>query len=207
MIAAAVILAVLLLFAFLPLGIVAEYGSVADSGTTVGAAGENTQGGKAGLIAYAKAGPVRYRVYPPKKGREKPAKKKAGEGVMKAGRLEELKNQLPAISKLLGRLRRKLVIKELTIHYLAAGEDPFETALWFGGAHVGYGFLLPLLENNFKIKKRDLRASVSFTTTEPYIYVRARLSLAVWEAVYVLWALLGGMLKSGRTTSKTRKAV
>jgi hypothetical protein len=64
-----------------------------------------------------------------------------------------------------------------------------------------------LLENHFRIKKRDFRASVSFDKTEPYIYARARLSLAVWEAVYVAWALVKGMLHNEKTATKVRKAV
>ena len=66
--------------------------------------------------------------------------------------------------------------------------------------------ILPLIENNFNIKKRDLRASVNFEAAEPYIYVKAILSLAVWEAVYVAFGVVKNMIKSENMRAKIRKA-
>ena len=196
MIAAAIVLAVVLLIAMLRIGVIAEYGEIDDT----------DQGD---IRVYAVAGLLKLRIYPRKKTEnKKPANQKAKENTFKAGRLVDLKNQLPAINTLLARLRRKLLINEMTIHYMAAGEDPAAAALWFGGANIGYGFLTALLENNFRIKKRDFRASVSFDKTEPYIYARARFSLAVWEAVYVASALIRALMRGDkRTAHKIRKAV
>lgn len=189
MIAAAVILAVLLLISFLRVGIIAVYCDV-------------------GLILDAYIGPVKIKILPSKKIKTKKEKReKTGESVVKAGKLETLKNQLPSLKKALSRLKRKLLIKELTIYYMAAGADPAAAALYFGAASTGYGMILPLLENNFNIKKRDLRASVNFEVSEPYIYVKAALSLAVWEAVYVAFDFMVNMVKSENMRAKTRKAV
>lgn len=207
MLIAAIIIGVLTLLAFLRIGVVAEYGAPENAATTETAA-------LAGFVVDAFLGPVRLRLYPvikkkkqKKRKHKETQKNKPGEEVTKAGRFVELKKQLPAVNTLLGRLKRKLLIKELTVYFMAAGEDPAAAALWFGGANIGYGLLVPLLENNFRVKKRDLRTSVSFEHSEPYIYVCARLSLAVWEAVYVAFALVKSMLRSGKTTSKIRKAV
>jgi hypothetical protein len=207
MLIAAIIIGVLTLLAFLRIGGVAEYGTPDNAETD-----ETTA--QAGFVVDAFLGPIRFRLFPATKKKEKKKpkrkdvqKKKAGEGIVKAGRFVELKKQLPAINTLLARLKRKLLIKELTVYFMAAGEDPAAAALWFGGANIGYGLLVPLLENNFRVKKRDLRTSVSFEHSEPYIYVCARLSLAVWEAVYVAFALVKSMLRSSKTTSKIRKAV
>jgi hypothetical protein len=90
---------------------------------------------------------------------------------------------------------------------MAAGTDPAQTALYFGGASAGYGILLPLLENNFNIKKRDLRAAVNFEASEPYIFVRAQISLAIWEAFYVGFGLVKNLVKSENMRAKIRKAV
>jgi hypothetical protein len=166
--------------------------------------------GEAGFILVAYLGPFPKRILPSGKAKkDKPNKKKeeAREGMEKAGRLAGLKDQLPSIKQALLRLKRKLIIKELTIHYMAAGTDPAATALYFGAASVGYGMILPLLENNFNIKKRDLRATVSFEAAEPYIFVKAILSLAVWEAVYVAFGVVKNMMKSENMRAKIRKAV
>lgn len=190
MIALAIVIAVLILAAFCRIGVDVRYG-------------EN------GLIAAAAVGPVKIRLLPRgvKAASKKEKRRKTVETAVKAGRLESLKNQLPSLNKALARLKRKLLIRELTIHYMAAGADPAQTALYFGGVSAGYGILLPLLENNFRIKKRDLRAAVSFEAAEPYIYVRARISLAVWEAVYIGAGLVKNMLKSEKIKAKIRKAV
>jgi hypothetical protein len=60
------------------------------------------------------------------------------------------------------------------------------------------------LENNFRIKKRDMRAAVDFEAEKPYLYVRVKLSLAVWEAVYVLYNLLVSM--AGKRNPQTKPA-
>ncbi len=191
MIAAAAVLAFLLLISFLRVGITAVYEEV-------------------GFILEAYIGPVIIKIFPADKTRKesrKEKKEKTREGVVKAGRLESLRNQLPSLKKAFSRFKRKLLIKELTIYYMAAGSDPAATALYFGAASAGYGMILPLLENNFNIKKRDLRATVNFEVTEPYIYVKARLSLAVWEVFYVAFGLIINIIKSENMRAKLRKAV
>ena len=194
MIALGIVLAVLLLICLLRVGIVAVYC-------------------ESGVIVEAVIGFFRLRLLPArqkkagKKTVKKASKREAAESAAKAGKLAGLKNQLPSIRKALSRLRRKLVINELTVYYMAAGDDPASAALTFGGVSAGYGLLLPILENSFIIKKRDLRATVNFNAAEPYIYVRARLSLAVWEVVYIGGGIMRGLIKSGNTRAKIRKAV
>jgi hypothetical protein len=195
MIAAAVILAVIVLVCILRVGITVVYN-------------------EDGFALDAYFGPVRFQLFPSDKEKTKSGKKQkektqdtAVKAGVKAGKLESLKNQLPSIKKALSRLKRKLRIRELTIYYMAAGTDAAAAAMSFGAASVGYGIILPLLENNFKIKKRDLRASVSFEVTEPYIYVKAILSLALWEVFYVGFGLVLNIIKSERMKAKIRKAV
>ena len=164
-----------------------------------------------GFLLQAYIGPFHMKILPSdstKKGSHKKKKKeKALESVEKAGRLESLRSQLPSLKQAFSRLKRKLLINELTIHYMAAGTDPAATALYFGAASAGYGMILPLIENNFTIKKRDLKASVSFEVTEPYIYLKAVISLAVWEAFYVAFGVLKNMIKSKNMRAKIGKAV
>ena len=164
-----------------------------------------------GLMAWAHAGPLRITLYPKeekaeKKEKEKKPKKK--EEKPQPGVFSQLKSMLPDIKKALSRLKRKLLIKELTIYYLSAGAtDPAQAALTFGGISAGYGLIIPILENNFRIKKRDLRANVDFDAEEPYIYVKAKLSLAVWEAVYIGFGLVMSMAKARNPGTTIRKAV
>lgn len=194
MIAVAAVLAVLILICFLRIGVVAMYS-------------------EDGFILDAYIGPVTLKIFPSDKAKKKDKKskktkkEKTPEDAVKPGRLESLRSQLPSIKIALSRLKRKLLINELIIYFMAAGTDPAATALHFGAASAGYGMILPILENNFNIKKRDLRASINFEVSEPYIYIKARLSLAVWEVIYVTFGLLINILKSENTKAKFRKAV
>jgi hypothetical protein len=121
MIIAAAILALLILICFLRVKLTAVYG-------------------EDGFVLDAYFGPIRKRILPSdktKKDDRKGKKEKAREGVIKTGRLEGLRDQLPSLRQALARLKRKLLIKELTIYYMAAGTDPAATALYFGAASPG----------------------------------------------------------------------
>ncbi len=161
--------------------------------------GFNIEYSEEGLKVKVGVGPVRATVYPAEKQKKK---KKAQAGRQKAGLFGELKEHLPDIRKMLSRIRRRRFIQELTVHYIAAGPDPAQAALTFGGVSAGIGIITAILENNFRIKKRDLRAAVDFEAEKPYLYVRVKLSLAVWEAVYVLFNLLVSMAGKRKAQAK-----
>ena len=187
MLVVGIILIVLVLLAFLRIGVTAEYS-------------------EEGFKVLARIGPIRYPVYPPQeKGKKKEKKKKTKEKQeQKGGKLATFQEFLPSIAEAVGRLRRKLTINDLRIYYMAAGSDPSKTAMSFGIASAGLGVLVPVLENLFRIKSRDLRTSVSFTESEPYVYLMAKLSLALWEIIYIAWSPLMAIVKAN-TKTKNRK--
>ena len=174
---------ILLLLFFLALtrhGVVAEY---SEDGIDVAV--------KIGFIKI-RIIPFKKRIKQPKQKIEKKKKKKKEkpkpepETEKKGGTIENIKALIPAVKDALGSLRRKLSIDLLIVRFTSAGgENPYMAALAFGGAWAGFGFLIPFLENFFVIKKRDLRACANFGITEPVIYVKAQLTMALWEIVYI----------------------
>jgi len=173
MLVIAIILFVLLALALLRVGVILEYS-------------------EDGFNTWIKLGFLRLKL---KKSDEKkkPKKKKKPKDkgtILKPGSLSDFMNMLKAIKVALGRLKRKLLIKNLTLHYTSASDDPAKTALQFGAANAVFGAIVPVLEKHFRIKKRDLRAAADFNSQEQGIYVRLTISIAVWEIVYVLLALL-----------------
>jgi len=112
---------------------------------------------------------------------------------------------LPAAKKALNRLRRRLLIKRLTVWYISAGTDPFNTAMMFGRVNTAYGIILPVLDKNFRIRRRDIRTTVDFDLDEPGVYLKAIISLAVWEAVYIVWSLLPVITGSTVKTKQQQK--
>ena len=204
MIALGIVLAVIILFALLRFGASVVYN--AD-----------------GFAVSARVGFLSLRIYPreekPRKAAKKAAKrakkldkkkekkkKKPDEeitdGEKKPGKLKDYLEMLPAIKKVLGRLRRRLLIKTLIVHLIIAGDDPSKTAMIFGAANAGIGVMVPALEKFFRIRRRDFRTSADFDRAEPYIYIKAAISLAVWEAIYIVFAIIPVLVK-GKATQNT----
>jgi len=190
MLALAIVFAVILILALLRFGASAEYSSD-------------------GFTVVAHVGPLSFRVLP---GKEKPVKKvkakkepKPKEKEKKPGSLKDFLNMLPAIKNTLSRLRRRLLIKRLTIHFTAAGEDAAATALSYGAANAVFGAITPILENNLRIRRRDFQAFADFQAVEQGIYVNAAISIAVWEVVYIALALLPILRISSASKTNDRK--
>lgn len=171
-----------------------------------------------GVIIDLKAGPVKIRVLPAKekkkskektdkKEKTKKNKKKTSEKkeTKKGGSFELVKQLLPGILETLNKFRKKISIDILKIYYMSAGEDPYKTAVQFGRASAGLGFLTPLLENTFKIKNRDFRTAVSFTEAKPLVYIEAQTTIAIGSALRIALGFLLYYLNLNKKTSE-RKA-
>jgi hypothetical protein len=170
MIVLAVILALLILLALTRFAASAEYN-------------------EDGLSVTARIAFIKISFYSEKDKAVKRAKKKLKKKI-RPGRFKGLADILPAIKTALFRLRRRLLIKKLVIYYTAAGTDPATTALSFGAASAAFGAVAAALDEGFRIKRRDFRAFADFEAEQPHIYVNAAISLAVWEAVYILFGIL-----------------
>lgn len=96
---------------------------------------------------------------------------------------------LNAVGELLGRLRRKICIDKLTVHYTVASDDPASAAMTYGYASAGISALMPAVENIFKIKERDVGVAVTFDEPEGDIFVDAQLTIAIWEILYIVFAV------------------
>ena len=81
-------------------------------------------------------------------------------------------------------LRPKLRIQRLELKLHLAGDDPAAVALQYGGAWAALGGLLPLLEEAFILKKRQLDVDCSFnrgaTTLDAKLDITIGLGRLVW---------------------------
>lgn len=178
MIVLLVIVAILVIIAFLRLGAVVRYD-------------------EDGLYVSVFAGPVRITVIPRKKkdteGKKKKKKKKkeTDEAADKdekkqGGTVRKLIDIISAVSECLRRFRKRLSVDELTLRYcVAGGQDPAKAAMSYGYTNAAAGPVLGLLERLFRIKKRSVSTSVDFTAEEPLVFAKLKLSLSVWELLYI----------------------
>ena len=201
MIALAIVIVVLVLLALLRIGVTVVYS--AD-----------------GLILVAHAGFISVRIMPrvtkwekrEKKNEKKRQKKeKKAEKSKRAKKEKRKKEEAPEekpgglkgfaetvsiVKNTLGRLRRRLLIKELTIHFTASSDDPTKAIKTFGVVNAAISVLVPLLERVFRIKRRDIRAAADFSVSEPSVYAKASISLAIWEVIYIALAILPLIMKT-----------
>ena len=125
-------------------------------------------------------GPAKKR--PKKKKKEKEKEKESAKGGSEPG----FRKELQIIGRFLGKLKRRLRIDELTLWYLSAGDDPAMTALAYGAANAAAAALARAVESMFRVKKRDVRAAVSFTEAKPRVYARVQLSVSLGVLLWLL---------------------
>jgi len=178
---AVLLLVLFLLTAFVRFGFIAEYG-------------DN------GFRSWYKIGFLKFRLSdagkkkrPKRKRVKKSQKKKLDTGKLKemvVGNKGAFFSSFRTVKKILGRLRRRLLIKELTVYCTFAGEDKSKIALLYGRANAGLGVIAPVLKRNFRVKKQDLRVFTDFESDKLSVYAKAHVSIAVWEVFYIFAPVL-----------------
>jgi len=168
-----IIIAIILIIALLRFGIVFEYSDT-------------------GIKAWVRIGFLSLIIYPEKEHRLHKIRKvrKKVRHKIKPGGLNELLETIPPVKEMLSRFRRKLLIKRLEVYYTVAFDDPYKTAMTYGSANAATSVIMPMLEEKFKIKKKDIQISADFESVEQKIYLNLAISIAIWEAIYVIIALL-----------------
>lgn len=169
-----IIIAVLLIIAlllFVPIAAVLEYGA-------------------GGAEICLRFGALHWRLYPRKDTRKKCSGKKkeppeAGEKEKHGASFEMIMDFVRLAVQTLGRLRRSITVKNLQLHFCFGGEAPAAVALKFGGASAGAGMIVPLLQNNFRIKKMDISNSVDFNSRETHVCAGADISLPLGSALLI----------------------
>ena len=130
-------------------------------------------------------------------------------GGQKARELSLLRQLLPVALRAAGSLRRKISVDLLEAHILLAGGDPASVAVAYGSANAVIGMVLPLLEQNFHIRRRDIRTAVDFEKPHSEIRARAALSLTVGQGtafgLRFGWQALGVLLRWRRQRGETEK--
>lgn len=199
------VLAVLALIGCIPVGVDAAY---------------RTEG----LFVAAKLGPFRLQILPKKLKKPEKATKSAKAAAPTAEKsdaaaADALKKSLSLpggmdgilriaqlAADVLGNLRRKLRVEELTV-CVTVGGDPADAAMAYGRAWALTGALMPLLECVFVIKKRDIRPVLDYNENKMSVSARLVLTITVGRALALALRAGVGFLRLLHETKKGGAAV
>lgn len=76
---------------------------------------------------------------------------------------EEIFLLVKKVLKRFGRFGRKFRVDRFLLHYTAAGDDPYDTAVTFGYVNAALSTLAPICAQRFDVKDCDVRTDIDFT--------------------------------------------
>lgn len=169
-----------------------------------------------GLRMWYTVGPVRFLRYPEdEEARQKRLKSKLNirtvlDESIKANRrydnvIGDFWAELKTTLELFWYLRPKLRIKRLVLNLHLAGDDPAALALQYGGAWAAIGGLLPLLEEAFILKKRQLDVDCSFDGGTTTLDAKLDISIGLGRLVLCLVRYSMDVLERTETQQTERR--
>lgn len=91
--------------------------------------------------------------------------------------------------------RRALRVDRFLLDCAIATEDAAKTAMAYGAAAAGMGMFLPLLEENLRVRKKDIQVICDFEGTESQIFLEVQVSALVFQLLIIGIKVLRGFLR------------
>lgn len=101
-------------------------------------------------------------------------------------------------------------VDRFMLHYTAAGDDPYDTALIYGYVNGALSSLAPLCREKFKVRNADVRTDVDFTadsmSVDFVIAVTMRIG-QIFEGLFIIaFGALGIIIKNKRRLAREERA-
>ena len=145
---------------------------------------------EAGFAAVLMIGPVRIKLFPRPAGKKaenkKPVKDKSEKPKGKQGKASggSFTDFIPLVKiglDFLNAFRMKIRINHLRLKLTMGGGDPADLAINYSRGWTALGALLPLLEQVFVIKKRNLEVQCDFTADQTTVVAGADITITVFR--------------------------
>lgn len=94
------------------------------------------------------------------------------------------------VKKALLRLKKRVLIENLSFEYSCGFSDAAVTAIMYGTVHGLYCNIFSFLDRNFKVKNMGGNISADFNTKKKHIAVECILRLTVADIIYIFAAVL-----------------
>ena len=95
----------------------------------------------------------------------------------------------------MGQFRRVLRVDRFLLDCAIATGDAAKTAMAYGAAAAGVGIFLPLLEENLRVRKKDIQVICDFEGTESQIFLEVQVSALVFQLLIIGIKVLRGFLR------------
>lgn len=95
----------------------------------------------------------------------------------------------------MGQFRRALRVDRFLLDCAIATGDAAKTAMAYGAAAAGVGMFLPLLEENLRVRKKDIQVICDFEGTESQIFLEVQVSALVFQLLIIGIKVLRGFLR------------
>ena len=173
--------------------------------------------GVEGFRIHILAGPVKLQVLPappkkpkkeknPKEKKPKPEAPKKPKPEGQPGTVQRLLSLVPGALDALGALKRRIRVDDFDMTLIWGGADPASIAIGYGQANAVAGALWPLVENNFKVKRRSFDIRMDYGRSEPAVEITAAFTITVGQVLTLaLWhggKLLIQWVRSGRPAAR-----
>ena len=163
-------------------------------------------------------GPVRISILSEKKSDGKKNKEptpKRSKPQKKDNRTDRKKSPWPKVLlanwqellELVGRVLRMPVLNPLILRVTFGGEDPAESAINYGRAWALIGAVMPFLEKNFEIGKREIDVRYDRDVKKMSVYAKAAVTVRVGQCVSLAVSALMLFLRLHNQTKHSEKAV
>ena len=109
--------------------------------------------------------------------------------------------------ELVSRVLSMPVLDPLIIKVTFGGDDPVDNAMNYGRAWALIGVVVPFLESNFKIGKRELDVTCDNATDKLSVFAKAAVTARVGQCAMLVFSALMLFLRLYRHTKQSEKAV
>lgn len=113
---------------------------------------------------------------------------------------DEILSLVKKVLKRFGRFGRKFKVDRFLLHYMAAGDDPYDTAVTFGYVNAALSSLAPLCRERFDVKDCDVWTDIDFTREKMEIDFAVAFSIrigAIFGLIFgIAFSALGVLIKN-----------
>lgn len=107
--------------------------------------------------------------------------------------MDEILELLKRVLRGVGRFG-KITVNRFMLHYVAAGDDPYNTAVTYNYVNAALSSVIPICEQKFIVKDADVRTDIDFTVDKMKVDAELCITIRLIQVVRMAFAVAFGAL-------------